>query len=576
LDGQERLLAVPRFDDWLAGHADLNSSGVFNSPFSNRVGIRPLPPPLPRRAQRLKESDVSEPAPGPNGSPRPSSRESLAGAGWLCRRPGSYKQLLTKRNLPFSWLNPVPLLQSRNDLLARERWFGQDPTNERRRDWLGDPPHEPDLVIDHSDSDEISFIVMGDTGEGDASQYAVVPALLNAGAGTAFLVICSDVVYPAGGINDYLEKFFRPYQAYPAPIYALPGNHDWYDDLTGLMFHFCGVESAPARERASAFSRAWLRDLLWRKPQRAKPKALAEMRRLRSAPGKQPPQPGPYFAIDAGALRLVAIDTGITNSLDRDQGEWLRRVSADRRPKVLLTGKPIYVDGEHHAGDIEGSGSVDEIVTDRQNNYIAAIGGDIHNYQRYPVTLPDGRMLQYLVSGGGGAFMHSTHQIPRVSLEGVTEEEFRCYPLRGDSLSIYSKLYDKKLRLGRGGLYIPPDQAAAIMAERLGIESSRDSAKLVEASHAARLAAEKILPRRSRAHGPFHLPFSEFFDWNDPPLFKNFLRIDVSPNRVRLRCFAATGCGEHEQNPPIEDAFYAELQDGGEWRWATETRGEPD
>jgi len=54
----------------------------------------------------------------------------------------------------------------------------------------------------------------------------------------------------------------------------------------------------------------------------------------------------------------VAIDTGITNSLDRDQGDWLRRVSADPRPKILLTGKPIYVDGEHHPGQIEGGGKL--------------------------------------------------------------------------------------------------------------------------------------------------------------------------------------------------------------------------
>jgi hypothetical protein len=171
--------------------------------------------------------------------------------------------------------------------------------------------------------------------------------------------------------------------------------------------------------------------------------------------------------------------------------------------------------------------------------------------------------------------MHSTHQIPRVSLPGVREEAFRCYPLRGDSLSIYSKLYDKKLRLGRGRLYVPPDQAAAIMAERLGIEPSRESAKVVEVTAAARRAAEKILPRRSRAHGPLHLPFSEFFDWNDPPLFKSFLRIDASPGRVRVRCVAATGCGEHEREPPVEDAFTAELADGEEWRWTAEAQAEP-
>jgi len=47
--------------------------------------------------------------------------------------------------------------------------------------------------------------------------------------------------------------------------------------------------------------------------------------------------------------------------------------------------------------------------------------------------------------------------------------------------------------------------------------------------------------------------FSEYFDSNDPPLFKSFLRLDATDSELRIRCFAATGCGEHEANPPVED-----------------------
>ncbi|MFD0536078.1 hypothetical protein ACFQY7_22370 [Actinomadura luteofluorescens] len=110
-----------------------------------------------------------------------------------------------------------------------------------------------------------------------------------------------------------------------------------------------------------------------------------------------------------------------------------------------MTGKPLYVDDDHRPGPIEGGGTVDEIVQDPAHHYVAAIGGDIHNYQRYPVRTGDGRTIQYIVSGGGGAFMHATHIIPRTRV--VDEDEFRCYPLRGDSLSRYSKLYGRWLRL---------------------------------------------------------------------------------------------------------------------------------
>jgi hypothetical protein len=59
------------------------------------------------------------------------------------------------------------------------------------------------------------------------------------------------------------------------------------------------------------------------------------------------------------------------------------------------------------------------------------------------------------------------------------------------------------------------------------------------------------LPGRGR--GPLHHYFSEFFDWNDPPLFKNFLQVDLRGGALNIRCFAATGCLDHEEKPPLED-----------------------
>ncbi|BFO17726.1 hypothetical protein SHKM778_41140 [Streptomyces sp. KM77-8] len=92
-------------------------------------------------------------------------------------------------------------------------------------------------------------------------------------------------------------------------------------------------------------------------------------------------------------------------------------------------GLALYVDGAHHPCPIEGGGTVDDIVRDPAHHYVAAIGGDIHNYQRYPVRLDDGRTLQYVVAGGGGAFTHATHTIPGwtspVSRSG-TSAAIRC------------------------------------------------------------------------------------------------------------------------------------------------------
>src|SRR5699024_5675606 len=125
--------------------------------------------------------------------------------------------------------------------------------------------------------------------------------------------------------------------------------------------------------------------------------------------------------------------------------------------------------GTHRPGRIEGSATtVDDIVRAPEHGYIAAIGGDIHNYQRYPVRLPDGRTQQYIVSGGGRAFLHGTHRIPPVDLPGVDEESFRCYPLRGDSLSMLSQVYQRRLGWLFGPMFVPPEEAAVLISERLG------------------------------------------------------------------------------------------------------------
>jgi len=512
------------------------------------------------------------------------SRESLEGAGWRCQQRGTFEDLLqeSRESVPlnlrvvdatFGWFKPKVLWQSRNDVIAR---YLSDPVNDERRRWVCAQRERPDVrknfVIDRSNLDTFKFLVVGDPGEGDRSQFATVPLLHTVGKGTAFMVICSDVVYPAGDVNEYLHKFYLPYEGYRKPIYAIPGNHDWYDGLNGFMVHFCGSEPS---ERSVGSTRLVRR--LWRQAVRLRPEVLEYCRRLRPELEPKLRQPGPYFAIDTARVRLIGIDTGITGEIDREQAEWLREVSssAPEKAKILLTGKPIYVNGEYHPGKIENSRTtVDQIVRERKHNYVAVIGGDIHNYQRYPVKVGD-RTVQYVVSGGGGAYMSATHTIPRVGLIGLDESEFRCYPLRGDSLSFYSKLYDRKYASGSGGYCIGPEQAAAYMAERLGITPTRESDRGVIVTERTSRVAEKVFPAsgrrpsirryffsRSGVHRGVlqHFYFSEFFDWDDPPMFKNFLQVEVSADKLQVACHAATGCREHEDRLRVEDSVEMSLR----------------
>ncbi|MHA6792835.1 metallophosphoesterase family protein [Pseudonocardia bannensis] len=521
-------------------------------------------------------------------SPHAPSRRSPGNAGWGCGRIGEFTRLIP-RAARFGWLSPGPLFASRNDWLARR--LG-DPTDEMRQAWLrrldeyerADRPFPGiDLrtrVVDRfAGRERISIAVLGDPGEGDASQYAVVPVLEKVAGDTDLAVLCSDLVYPAGGVRAYADRFYRPYADYPGPIYALPGNHDWYDGLTGFMTAFCDAPpdaGAPGvRGPGTGLARA-LRRLLWRRPPKATAEDVADMRWYRDAPSQQAVQPGPYCAIDAGPVRLVLIDTGISGEIDQEQGEWLRAVSASSdRPKILLTGKPIYSYGELRSSPIADGGDVNEIVTDPAHHYVAVIGGDDHNYQRYPVHLRDGRMLQYLVSGGGGAYLSATHHIPNVDrlAPACREEDFRCYPLRGDSLAHFSRRYDKLLAFGRGRLRVSPEDATTLMAERIGITPPRSGTPPEQISERARRAARRVFPLPAHGSPPAHNLMSVLFDSDTPPMFKSFLRLDATAEEIVIDCWAATGCLEHERDPVLEDRVRARLGPHGCWSWTSETPG---
>jgi hypothetical protein len=491
---------------------------------------------------------------------RQSSRSSEEGAGWrTCSRPGTWKDDVPAGTKSLSWLRPSTLWQSRNDIIAK---VIADPTAAARARWVELARQRarmagahPDFIMSRPAGETFSVLVIGDTGEGDNSQYAVAESLIHLSKDADFAVICSDVVYPSGGIDDYGRTFHHPYRNLELPVYAVPGNHDWYDGLHGFMHYFCRVDDAGHRPDCGGGLAAFLARSLWRRPsQPANPATKGGA--VKERPPPDPLQPAPYFAIDAGPVRFVGIDTGITGEIDEDQYHWLQRVSLDaaRRPKILLTGKPIYVDNEHHPGGVLGRReTVDDVIADPRANYVMAIGGDVHNYQRYPVRVASGRLIQYIVSGGGGAYMHATHRIPLVNVNGVDESMFRCYPLRRDSLARFSEVIDGRLSGGSGTIAIDAPMAGRYYAQR-GITTARSDRRVAERLSLGERIKAAVL-HRIPAGRFFHRVGSEVFDFDEPPFFKQFLRIDVDNEEITVSCFGVTGCAETEHAPSVEDRF---------------------
>jgi Calcineurin-like phosphoesterase len=490
----------------------------------------------------------------------------------------------------FSWASPRPLWQCRNQIIGQV--LG-DPTAEHRKRWLellGRDAQGPMLVDAYKGDKPTSFVVLGDTGEADASQYRVVPTLLEQAGDTDFMFICGDVAYPAGGIEEYGSRVLGPYCDYPGPIYAIPGSHCWYDDADGFMYWFCNADERPRRPRAGRFQP---REILWRRSPQGRTDALLKMADVRPKPtgstyddhrhlqvavdrsadgsGQVYQQPGPYFALMAGPVKLVALDMGLDRPLDSSQRQWFLATSKEDGPKILLLKPPLYVDGEHFPQPMEGGKTIHEIVTDPAHQYLAVISGHTHNYQRYLVALDDGRKMPFIVAGGGGAFLHETHTIPNLDEQGppgVDEDSFRCYPLRGDSLARCAQLWDRKIGGHGHVLALDPDVAACIAAERIGVEPVRKAARRASPSSRDRRVAWLMYHAPGHPHAVMHTAFSSLLDWGIPPLFKHFLRVDVSERKVTIACHAVTGCTNHVEKKLIEDRLIARRDPAlDRWEW---------
>ena len=174
-----------------------------------------------------------------------------------------------------------------------------------------------------TDSKPFSFIVIGDTGEGDASQDVLRDSLIRAAAAddVRFVLLSSDVVYPTGAMRDYEPRFWLPFKGVSQPVYAIPGNHDWYDALEGFAATFFRPEAARAAMRARIAADEGLSSTTDARIEEFIAKAGFLRREYGVASGTSR---RPSFKLQTPAFALVAVDTGVLRSVDDEEMKWLR------------------------------------------------------------------------------------------------------------------------------------------------------------------------------------------------------------------------------------------------------------
>jgi hypothetical protein len=278
-----------------------------------------------------------------------------------------------------------------------------------------------------SGSDDFSFIVSGDTGDGGAAQQSLRDqyVLLGKRPDVKFLVVSSDVIYPDGAMRDYEANFYLPFKGFTKPIYAIPGNHDWYDALEGFAANFLEADAA----RTCMQSRLATDGRVTTGAQRRIDRYIKEAARLRKEFGVSTGlQRGPVFEVQTDRFALIAVDTGVLKTVDSAQWDWLKAALERSRGRfrMVILGHPLFTAG-HYQGDADklagewtpplrsplAPGSDVEPFTAihrllRQEQVEVVMAGDMHYFEHYQEFYEaDGhkRTMNHFVNGGGGAYM---------------------------------------------------------------------------------------------------------------------------------------------------------------------------
>ncbi|HSE88250.1 MAG TPA: DUF308 domain-containing protein [Candidatus Binatia bacterium] len=261
----------------------------------------------------------------------------------------------------------------------------------------------PDGVKDASD---FSFLVIGDPGEGDPSQASLRDRYLELGRrpDVKFLVVSSDVIYPGGATRDYEFNFYLPFKGFEKPIYAIPGNHDWFSALDG----FAANLMEPMAAEAAMSAREQLTALITPPNRSGVATALTEAARLRKEYGLHTAeQRAPFFEIHGREFSLIAVDTGILRRIDPAQAGWLREALSRARGRftMVILGHPLYAGGAYQGTD-EAFGSIHRLL--RQYEIPIVMAGDTHDFEYYREEYDSGdrsRVMHHFVNGGGGAYL---------------------------------------------------------------------------------------------------------------------------------------------------------------------------
>lgn len=290
------------------------------------------------------------------------------------------------------WYDPQVLAQSAW-LVTVANLFGRHSDTRLIEALSTQPQHWFDYSGDADANDDFWLDYVSDIGDGWNSTYAVAAAVAEPELTVQepggrhvqtrqgrVLVFGGDEVYPYPSREEYEARAERPYATALAgrvarpDVYAIPGNHDWYDSLIAFSRSFCRPERGFAGCRT---------------------------RQTRS-----------YFALKLPhGWWLLAIDLQLGADLDEPQVQYFQRVAADMAADarvILCVPEPRWIleDAYPKHSTYEERATVDFLESRILQRPVSVfLTGDLHLYKRHE----NAAGVQKITAGGGGAFLHPTH-----------------------------------------------------------------------------------------------------------------------------------------------------------------------
>lgn len=206
------------------------------------------------------------------------------------------------------------------------------------------------------------------------------------------LIMGGDQIYPTATRDEYNNRLVGPYRAAlpcvpiddeEPTLFAVPGNHDWYDGLTSFVRLFCQHRHIGA----------------WKTEQERG-----------------------YFALKLSETWwLWGIDIQLAADIDEPQLRYFERIAREEMAPgssiILCTAEPTWVFAAQDGAETYDNLAFFErkVMAPFGHHFAVGLSGDLHTYARYQEMSSDDAerpMKHRFVSGGGGAYLYPTHNLP--------------------------------------------------------------------------------------------------------------------------------------------------------------------